>query len=168
MIVIIILTASFASHAINMFYYPHYDLDEGTYTMYAWAVTHGSIDPYAYGYGHPPLAWIQIAAWVKLTGGFFTFGNAIDSERVLMLLFAVGCSLLVYQIARRLGANIIACLLAMLIFSLSPLSITFQRLALLDNVATFWFLLAVYLLVVGKSHLLYIVSAGISFGFALL
>lgn len=168
MIVMIGLTVSFASHAINMFYYPHYDQDEGTYMMYAWAVTHGSIDPYPYGYGHPPLAWIQIAAWVKLTGGFFTFGNAIDSGRVLMLLFAVGCSLLVYQIARCLGANIIASLLAMVIFSLSPLSITFQREVLLDNVATFWFLLTVYLLVVGKSHLLYIVSAGISFGFALL
>ncbi|MFL5624317.1 MAG: ArnT family glycosyltransferase [Ktedonobacteraceae bacterium] len=167
-IVIIGLTVSFASHAINMFYYPHYEQDEGTYMMYAWAVTHGSIDPYPYGYGHPPFAWIQIAAWVKFTGGFFTFGNAIDSGRVLMLLFAVGCSLLVYQIARCLGANLSACLLAMVIFSLSPLSITFQREVLLDNVATFWFLLTVYLLVVRKSHLLYTVSAGISFGFALL
>ena len=167
-IVIIGLMAAFASHAINMFNYPHYEQDEGTYMMYAWAVTHGRIDPYPYGYGHPPLAWILIAAWAKLTGGFFIFGNAINSGRVLMLLFAVGCSWLVYQIARHLGANLSACLLAMVIFSLSPLGITFQREVLLDNVATFWFLLSIYLVVVSKSHLLYTVSAGISFGFALL
>lgn len=167
-IVMMGLTASFAAHAINMFYYPRYEEDEGTYVSAAWAITHGQIAPYPYGYGHPPLAWMQVAAWVKLTGGFFTFGNALNSSRVLMALYAVACSLLVYLIARRLGANLIACLLSLVIFSLSPLSITFQREVLLDNFATFWFLLALYLLVVGKSHLFYTVSAGISFGFALL
>jgi 4-amino-4-deoxy-L-arabinose transferase-like glycosyltransferase len=167
-LIVVGLMVSFTAHAINMFYYPHYEQDEGTYMMYAWAVTHGSIDPYPYGYGHPPLAWMQIAAWVKLTGGFFAFGNSINSGRVLVLLFAVGCSWLVYQIARHLGVGLSASLLAMAIFSLSPLSITFQREVLLDNFATFWFLLSLYLLVVGKSRLLYTISAAISFGFALL
>lgn len=167
-IVIVGLTASFAAHAINVFYYPHYEQDEGTYMMGAWAITHGLITPYPYGYGHPPLAWIQIAAWVKLTGGFFTFGNAINSGRVLMLLYAVGCSLLVYLIARHLSGSVGAGLLAMVIFSLSPLSITFQREVLLDNFATFWFLLSLYLIVIGKSRLLYIVSAAIAFGIAFL
>ena len=75
MIIIVLgLAVTFAAHAINMFYYPQYDLDEGTYMMSAWAITHGMIEPYAYGYGHPPLAWIQIAAWVKLTGGFLPLG----------------------------------------------------------------------------------------------
>lgn len=166
--VMIGLLASFAAHAINMFNYPHYEQDEGTYMMYAWAVTHGSIDPYPYGYGHPPLAWIQIAGWVKLTGGFATFGNAINSGRVLVLLLAVASTWLVYQITRSLGGGLSTCLLAMAIFSLSPLSITFQREVLLDNFATFWFLLSLYLLVVGKSHLLYTISAAICFGFAML
>jgi transposase/4-amino-4-deoxy-L-arabinose transferase-like glycosyltransferase len=167
-IVVIGLTVSFAAHAINVFNYPHYEQDEGTYMMGAWAITRGLITPYPYGYGHPPLAWIQIAAWVKLTGGFFTFGNAINSGRVLMLLYAVGCSLLVYLITRRLTGSLGAGVLAMVIFSLSPLSITFQREVLLDNFATFWFLLSLYLVVVGKSRLPYIVSAAISFGFAFL
>lgn len=162
------LLASFAAHAVNMFNYPHYEQDEGTYMMYAWAVTHGRIDPYPYGYGHPPLAWIMIAAWVKLTGGFSTFGDAINSGRVLVLLLAVGSTLLVYLIARSLGIGLGASLLAMAIFSLSPISITFQREVLLDNFATFWLVLALYLLVAGKSRLLFIVSAGISFGLALL
>ncbi len=138
------LAVTTASHAINMFYYPRYQEDEGTYMMYAWAVTHGRIDPYAYGYGHPPLAWILIAAWVKLTGGFYTFGNSLNSGRVLMLLFAVGSAWLVYRIAYHLRLNFIACVFAMLVFALSPLSITFQREVLLDNFATFWFLLALY------------------------
>lgn len=167
-IVIIGLMVTFAAHAINMFYYPPYEEDEGTYISAAWAVTHGQIAPYPYGYGHPPLAWIQLAAWVKLTGGFFIFGNALNSSRVLMLLYAVGCTLLVYLIARRLGANLSACLLAMVISSLSPLSITFQREVLLDNFATFWFLLSLYLVVAGKSRLFYTISAAICFGISLL
>jgi transposase/4-amino-4-deoxy-L-arabinose transferase-like glycosyltransferase len=167
-IVMIGLLASFAAHAINMFNYPHYEQDEGTYMMYAWAVTHGRIDPYPYGYGHPPLAWIQLATWVKLTGGFATFGNAINSGRVLVLLLAVASTWLVYQITRSLGGGLSTCLLAMAIFSLSPLSIAFQREVLLDNFATFWLLLALYLLVVGKSHLLYTISAAICFGLSIL
>jgi 4-amino-4-deoxy-L-arabinose transferase-like glycosyltransferase len=167
-LVMVALAGSFAAHAINTFYYPHYEQDEGTYMAYAWAVTHGSITNYPYGYGHPPLAWIQIAIWEKLTGGFSTFGNAINSGRALALLFAVGSALLVYLIARKLGASLGACLLGMAIFSLSPISITFQREVLLDNFATFWFLLSLYLVVAGKSRLFYILSAAICFGISVL
>jgi uncharacterized membrane protein YhaH (DUF805 family) len=162
------LAGSFAAHAINMFYYPGYGLDEGTYMMYSWAVTHGNLTNYPYGYGHPPLAWILIALWEKLTGGFATFGTAINSGRVLVLFVAVGSALLVYQIARKLGAGLSACLLGLAIFSFSPLSITFQREVLLDNFATFWFLLSLYLVVASKSRLFYTVSAAICFGISLL
>lgn len=167
-LVFIALASSFAAHAINMFYYPHYEQDEGTYMMYAWAILHGSITNYPYGYGHPPLAWLQIALWEKLTGGFATFGNAINSGRVLVLLLAIGSALLVYQIARKMGAGLSACLLGLVIFSFSPISITFQREVLLDNFATFWFLLSFYLIVAGKSRLFYTVSAAICFGISLL
>lgn len=167
-LVMVALAGSFCAHAINMFYYPHYEQDEGTYMMYAWAILHGSITNYPYGYGHPPLAWMQIAAWVKLTGGLATFGNAINSGRVLVLLIAIGSSLLVYQIARKLGASISISLLALALFSFSPISITFQREVLLDNFATFWFLLSFYLLVAGKSRLFYTVTSAICFGISLL
>jgi 4-amino-4-deoxy-L-arabinose transferase-like glycosyltransferase len=167
-LVMVFLAGSFAAHAINLFYYPHYELDEGTYLMYAWAVTHGSITNYPYGYGHPPLAWIMVALWVQLSGGFSTFGTAINSGRVLVLLLTIVSSLLVYRIARKMGAGISAGLLALAIFSFSPISITFQREVLLDNFATFWFLLSLYLIVASKSRLSYIVSAAIFFGFSLL
>ena len=168
LLVIVFIAGSFVAHAINLFYYPNYELDEGTYLMYAWAVTHGSITNYPYGYGHPPLAWIMIALWVQITHGFSTFGTAINSGRVLVLLLTIFSSLLVYRIARKMGAGIIACLLALALFSFSPISITFQREVLLDNFATFWFLLALYLAVASKSRLLYIVSSAICLGISLL
>lgn len=167
-VVVVGLLVSVAAHAFNMFNFPRYELDEGTYMSNAWAVMNGLITPYAYGYGHPPVGWIQIAAWVQLTGGFFSFGNALNSGRVLMLFYAVGCSLLVYLITRRLGASRSAALLAMVIFSLSPLSITYQRQTLLDNIATFWLLLSLYLLVVGNSRLFYVAGAAIAFGISIL
>jgi 4-amino-4-deoxy-L-arabinose transferase-like glycosyltransferase len=167
-IVTIVVMASFAAHAINMFYYPRYEQDEGTYMMSAWAITRGLIQAYPYDYAHPPLAWMQIAAWVQLTGGFFTFGNAINSGRVLILLYAIASTLLVYLIARCLGAHLSVCLLATAIFSFSPLSIVLQREVLLDNIAIFWVLLSLYLLLISKGRLLYTISAGIFFGVALL
>ncbi len=167
-IVIVGLTLSFAAHAYNMFNYPRYELDEGTYMSSAWATLNGMITVYPYGYGHPPLAWIQIAGWIQLTGGFFTFGNAINSGRVLMLLFALACSLIVYLIARQICNSRSAGLLAMLLFSLSPISLTYQRQVFLDNVGTFWLLLSLYLLIASKSRLSYIALAALSFGCAFL
>ncbi|HEY6407767.1 MAG TPA: glycosyltransferase family 39 protein, partial [Ktedonobacteraceae bacterium] len=134
----------------------------------AWAIIHGKIWPYPYGYGHPPLAWIQIAAWVQLTGGLFTFGNAINTGRVLMIFYASASSLLVYLIFRRLLGSRSGALCAMVIFSLSPLCIAYQRQVLLDNVATFWLLLTLFLLVAGNSRLLFIVLSALCFGIALL
>ena len=168
LVVVIGLIAAFAAHAFNLFYFPHYELDEGTYMASAWAIVHGMIFPYPYGYGHPPAGWIQIAAWVQLTGGFFTFGNALDSGRVLMLLYAVASSLLVYLIIRRLLGSRSAALLALVIFSFSPLSIVYQRQIFLDNIGTFWLLLAIYLLVIGNSRLPYMVCSAIAFGLAML
>ncbi len=162
------LLAGLVVHAFNVFYFPHYELDEGTYMSSAWSIVHAMITPYPYGYGHPPVGWIQIAAWIQLTGGFFTFGNALDSGRVLMLLYALASSLLVYLFMRRLEGSRSAALLALVIFSLSPLSIVYQRQVLLDNIGTFWLLLALYLLVISESRLLYIVSAAICFGISIL
>src|SRR6266487_4749934 len=167
-IVVLGLVGTFVAHAYNMFNFPRYELDEGTYMSNAWAITQGLISPYPYGYGHPPLAWMQIAAWMQLTGGLFTFGNALNSGRVFMLYYAVGSALLVYLIVRRLSGSRSAALLALIIFSLSPLSITYQRQIFLDNVATFWLLLSLYFLVISKSRLLYIILAALTFGISIL
>ena len=167
-VIVIGLVVAGVAHAMNMFNFPRYELDEGTYMSSASAILNGQLWPYAYGYGHPPLAWMQIAAWVQLSGGFFTFGNAINSGRVLMLLYALASTLLVYLIVRRFGASRSAGLLAMVVFALSPLGITYQRQVLLDNVATFWLLVSLYLLVIGNSRLVYIALSAIALGISIL
>ncbi len=162
------LLGALVAHVFNLAYFPHYELDEGTYMSSAWAILHGMLMPYPYGYGHPPVGWIQIAAWIQLTGGFFAFGNAIATGRVLMALYWLGSALLVYLTTRRLVGSRSIALFAMLIFSLSPLSLVYQRQVFLDNIATFWFLLSLFLLVISDSRLPYIVLSAISFGISLL
>src|SRR5207344_2596468 len=77
------------------------------------------------------------------------------SGRVFMLFYTVGSALLVYLIVRRWSGSRSAALLALIIFSLSPLSVTYQRQIWLDNVATFWLLVSLYLLAVSNSRLLF-------------
>ncbi|GAC1670865.1 MAG: hypothetical protein PVS3B1_10070 [Ktedonobacteraceae bacterium] len=162
------LIAACVVHAFNMFGFPLYEQDEGTYMSSAWAIVHGMLQPYPYRYDHPPLGWMQLAAWAQFTGGFFSFGTAINTGRVLMLFFAIGSSLLVYLITRHLTKSSKLSLLALVIFAFSPLSLTYQRPVFLDNIATFWLLLSLYLLIAGNSRLLYVILAGISFGIAIL
>jgi hypothetical protein len=86
-IVLLLLLISGLSHSINMFGFPYYENDEGNYMAQAWSILHhGELAPYTYWYDHAPFGWILIAFWVKLTGGFFTFGPSVNSGRVLMLL----------------------------------------------------------------------------------
>ncbi|SRR5712692_561486 len=167
-IVMLGLAASVVLHAINIFNYPLYSQDEGTSMANAWAVLHGMVTPYPYTYQQTPLGWLQIAFWVKLSGGLFTFGNAINSGRVLMLIFAVASALLVYLIGNRLSGSRTAGLLAMIIFSFSPLGIIYQRQVLLENIGTFWLLLSLYLLTNGGSKLRSVVFAALALGIAIL
>lgn len=167
-LVIVGLAAGFAAHAINLFNYPRYELDEGTYVSSAWAILNGLVTAYPYGYGHPPFGWMQIAAWAQLTGGFSTFGTALNSGRVLMLFFALGSSYLTYVIGYRMSGSRTIGLLAMILFSFSPLSLIYQRQVFLDNIGVFWLLLSLYLIIASKSRLSYITLAGLSLGLALL
>jgi len=165
---LLMLAGGTLAHAYNLLSYPRYQLDEGTYVASAWAVAHGQIYPYTYTYGHPPLGWVLMALWIQATGGFFSFGTAIDTGRVFMVAIFVLSALLVYLIARRLTGSPWAALLAMALFSLSPLSVNYQREVLLDNIATFWMLLALYLLVACKSRMRYVAGSALAFGIAFL
>jgi hypothetical protein len=59
--VVIALMGILVAHAYNMFSFPRFELDEGTYMANAWAITQGMISPYPYGYGHPPVSCSQPA-----------------------------------------------------------------------------------------------------------
>jgi len=145
-IVIILIIAGLA-HGINMFNYPTYLEDEGIYMAQAWAMMkEGHLDAYTYTYGHAPLGAMQIAAWTTLTGGFHTFGMAIHSGRVLMLLMQVGSTCMLYQIARRIAQRVTVATITCLLFALSPYGIYLHRRVLLDNIMTFWMLLSIMLL----------------------
>ena len=80
------LLAGLLAHSVNMFGYPLFLGDEGIVMQNAWAVLRqGFLTPYTYWYDNPPAGWILVAAWTALTGGFHTFGSAVDGGRVLML-----------------------------------------------------------------------------------
>ncbi len=128
-------------HATNMTGYPYYENDEGTYLSQAWSVLHlGRLTPYTYWYDHPPLGWIQIGPPVEFLKVFSP--TYLGAGRFVMLLLAVASAVLVYMLANRLSGSRVAALVATLIFGLSPFAVMFHRRILLDNIATFWVLVA--------------------------
>src|SRR5947209_8083554 len=112
LVVGLVLCITLVVQAINIFNFPAYTADEGNYMSNAWALLHGQIAPYVYTYNQPPIGWMQIAGWLQLTGGIASFGNAINSGRVLMLVLATASSLLLYLITSRLSGSRSAALLA--------------------------------------------------------
>ena len=154
--------------ALNIFNAPAYSVEEGNSMSNAWAILHGMITPYAYTYNHPPLGWIQIAAWLRLTGGLSSFGNAINSGRIMMLLVAGASSLLLYLIASHMSGSRSAALLAVLIYTLSPFSLLYRREVLLDNIGVFWLLLSLCLITAGESKQRTFILAAVALGIAIL
>lgn len=135
------------SHAYNIFAYPLYITDEGVYMQQAWSVLReGKLSPYTYFYDHAPGGWILIAAWVRLLPlEFETFGDAINTGRVLMVLLHIANVFFLFVVTRRLSDSKIAAFVACFIFNLSPLAVFYQRQVLLDNIMVFWILLSLFL-----------------------
>ncbi len=168
LIAAILLTAALL-HGINMFHFPYYEDDEGTYMSQAWAIIkEGQLAPYTYWYDHAPAGWILIAIWGILTGGFHTFGSAIESGRVLMLLMQVGSTFMVYRIARDISQSTAAAVIASLLSAISPYGIYFHRRVLLDNITTFWMLFSILLLVSGQLSLKRVWLSAIALGISIL
>jgi endo-1,4-beta-D-glucanase Y/4-amino-4-deoxy-L-arabinose transferase-like glycosyltransferase len=159
------IVATFAG--LNMFGFPHYENDEGTYVASAWAMyQQGQLSYYTYNYDHPPFGWFQIGAWSSLIGGFFTFGTAIDTARVLMLLVTVATTLLVFLIVRRLSGYVTCALFATVVFAVSPLGIVLHRQVYLDNIATLWLLVSLYVLIVSRGRVAILALSALAFGLA--
>lgn len=165
---LIVLTAALA-HGYNMFGFPYYESDEGTYMSQAWAVVRqGVLAPYTYWYDHAPVGWIQIALWSILTGGFRTFGPSVNSGRVLMLLMQIGSVLMVYRTARNLSRGVAAPTIAALAFALSAYGTYYHRRVLLDNITTFWMLLSIMLLTERKLPLKRVWLSALALGISIL
>jgi len=168
--IIIIIFISAILHANNMFSYPYYESDEGTYISQAWSIVkEGKLSPYTYWYDHPPLGWIIISWWVDIFGGdFFKFGSTIDIGRVFMLFIHVFSTLTIAYIVKRLTKSNLFAIFSSVLFSISPLMIFFQRRVLLDNIMMFFILLSTAFLFAKNSKLIYYIYSGILFGLAVL
>lgn len=164
----ILLLAGLA-HGINMFHFPYFESDEGTYMSQAWAILHeGQLAPYTYWYDHAPGAWIQIAFWEVLTGGMHSLGPSVYSGRVLMLLFQLGSVFLVYRITRQLTHSQWTASVAALLFALDPYGLYFHRRILLDNICAFWMLLALTLVLSRRLTLTKICLSAVALAIAVL
>lgn len=161
---------SFLAQWINLFHYPYFFDDEGTYVSQAWAVIHlHQLAPYTYWYDHSPVGWLQLAGWYQLTGGFTTFGSPLVSGRILMTIFQVGTTIMLYLIVRRTTDSIGAGVLAALLFALSPYGIYYHRRIYIDNIATFWMILSLAMLMVPQRLTLRrIWLSALAFGIAVL
>ncbi len=160
------LVTGAASHGYHLFTYPLYLTDEGIYMQQAWSVIREfRMSPYTYFYDHAPGGWIMIAGWVALLPNQFeTFGNAINTGRVLMLLVHIGSVYLLFQVTRRLSGSTLAAFVATMLFNLSPLAVYYQRQVLIDNLMVFWMLLSLYLATQDDGRILTLLLSGLAFG----
>lgn len=158
------------SHGYHLFLYPLYITDEGIYMEQAWSVLRqGQLSPYTYFYDHAPAGWLTIASWVALLPRQFeTFGNAINTGRVLMLLVHLASVCLLFLVARRLSGSITAAVVACFLFNLSPLAVFYQRQVLLDNLMVFWVLLSLYLATSDDRRIMTPLYSGLALGVGVL
>jgi hypothetical protein len=170
---LVALTATLAVvavvQAIGMDHAPQRVDDEGTYVAQAWAVQHWrTLAHYTYWYDHPPLGWLLLAVWTTVTGAFSRAATAVSAGREFTLVVQVISAGLLYGLARRLGLRRPAAIAGVLLFSLSPLALSFHRAVYLDNLAT-PFLLAAFVLILSPGRRLAAhAGAGLCFAAAVL
>ncbi len=157
--------------AWNIAGYPRVFDDEGTYLAQSYAIDHGiGMTPYTYWFDHPPLGWMQLSllAWIPEAIWHSPGQLVIAYSRIIMLPFTVASCILLYVLARRMTLPRWAATAAVLLFGLSPLSVTLQREIFLDNIAVTWILAALVLAYSPRKHLWSHVAAGLCAGIAVL
>lgn len=157
------------AHGYNMFHFPYFENDEGTYVSQGYAVAYqGKLADYTYWYDHIPGGWVLIAAWLRLTNGPFTFGFSLFSGRIFMLVIHLLSSVLLFIITKKITHKNWPAFLAVVIFSITPLGVYFQRRVLLDNIMTFWVMASMAFLLLSKYRLRWIALSGICMALAVL
>lgn len=155
--------------AFNMTGAPQRIDDEGTYTAQAWAVARfGELAHYTYWYDHPPVGWLQLAAYGQLSLAFDRYPSALLAMREAMLLLAAVSMVLLWLLARRLGLGRPASTAAVALFALSPLAVQFHRTVYLDNVGMPWLLGALLLASVRRNQMTAFTYSALCFGVAVL
>jgi hypothetical protein len=155
----------------NIAGYPRVFDDEGTYLAQAYAIDHGlGMTPYTYWFDHPPLGWMQLSllAWIPEAIWHSPGQLVVAYARVIMLPFTVASCILLYVLARRMTLPAWAATLGVLLFGLSPLSVTLQREIFLDNISVTWILAAFVLAYSPRKHLWAHVASALCAGIAVL
>jgi hypothetical protein len=143
--------------------------DEGIYVSQAYWLTHlGALGPYTYWYDHFPLGWAQIGAWQLLTGPVRFLGHSVLSARALMGLVLGGTTTLLYLLTKQLTKSRLTSFLASFIFITSTLTLTFGRMVLLDNLAVFWFLLSLVILLNHPRKISHLALSNLTLGISIL
>jgi hypothetical protein len=143
--------------------------DEGTYVSQAWAVQYWhALAHYTYWYDHPPVGWILMAAYNWLTDAFDRLPTSVTVGREFMIWVKVVSAAMVYLLGRRLGYSRLAASGAVLLFGLSPLGISFQRMVYLDNIAVMWVLAALAFAASRRRSLAAAVGSAVCFALAIL
>ncbi|MBB3157893.1 intracellular septation protein A [Microbacterium proteolyticum] len=156
-------------NAVNLGGSPQRIDDEGTYTAQAWSLSNlGELTHYTYWYDHPPLGWMQIAAWAGLTGAWDRYDIAVIAAREAVLVATAIAAVLLWYLARRIGFARLTASVGVAIFLLSPLAVQFHRQVYLDNIATAWLLAALLLAMSRRAQLIGYIGAAAAFGVAVL
>jgi endo-1,4-beta-D-glucanase Y len=156
-------------HNFNLFNYPYFENDEGTYISQAWSIeTKNQLSPYTYWYDHAPFGWIMIYGFAKLVGGFYTFGSAIETGRVFISILFFIVTIFIAKITHSITKNHFVSMVAIVATSLLPLGTYFQRRVLLDNLMVFWFVISLYLVINPKLKIRNTIFSGIVLGLAVL
>jgi hypothetical protein len=157
------------AHSVNLAGWPRYFDDEGTYYSQSWAVQNlGALAPYTYWYDHPPVGWLQLAAFTWLPDLLVDGNSSLLSGRIVMVGYTVVSAALLYMLGRRLGMTRFWSLAAMLLWGLNPLVLFEGRQVFLDNVALPWLLAAFVLALNHRRHLGLHMAAGFCFAIAVL
>jgi len=153
-LVIVVSVGAGIVHGINALGSPMPNDDEATYVSQAWALEHfGTLSHYTYSYDHPPLGWILLVPWNWALAHLAGVTDVWVSGRYAMVLVHMISAALVFGLVRRLGAARIAGVLAVAMFTLSPLGQEWQSLTLLDNIGTPFVLGACFLALDPKARL---------------
>ena len=169
-LVVFTLVVAGVAHAYNMSGFPSYFQDEGVYQSQGWQVFTDSITPYSYTYwyDHPPAGWIFSGLWMKLTGGFYTFGNSLDTGRVFVLVLHLASVFMLFWITKRITRSSLAAAAAALLFALSPYWIIQGRQLMLEPIGVFWLLAAMIPLFAERPKLMGFWLSALFFGLAIL
>lgn len=164
-----IISVSAFVHGWNMYRFPYFENDEGTYFTRAWTlISTGKLDAYTYWYDHSPFGWMFTSIWLFLTGGPFRFGFSLFSARLFTFLIHIAITWLLYKVSKKITESTVASVIACMFFALSPLAVYFQRRFLLDNILVFWIMVSLYLILYSRQRLSYFIFSAIAFGIAVL